>query len=319
LQLGRHGWRRRARGRSVGPLWAAVVLLAARSSFGATAVLAPSDDTFINSGNPANNNGGSSSLFTGTDGHGGLMRALVRFAMPAGLQGRATVTGARLQLTVRELPNNTIGPAALETLARVTQPWAQGNGSGELPGTITVGLACGGTITGATWNQTNCATAVAWTTAGGSVTAPPSGQADTTGVAADAAVTWDSVSNPAMLADVQSWLDTPASNDGWRLASNTEGAPSAAQRFYATEAGAFGPSLSVTFTCKAGFVDNGARGAAVGALASRRRARGGGDRSPAGIVGRHALAALTRPGETSFNERSCRTRSSRPCRNRPDW
>src|SRR5438552_2828154 len=34
----------------------------------ATQVLAPSDDTFINSGYPLNNNGGSSSIFTGIDG-----------------------------------------------------------------------------------------------------------------------------------------------------------------------------------------------------------------------------------------------------------
>jgi hypothetical protein len=238
--------------------WAVgVLLLAAGPAFGGTQVLAPSDDTFINGGNPGNNNGGSSSVFTGTDGHGGLMRTLVRFAMPAGLQGRAIVMSAQLRLTLRALPNGTVGVPAVDTLAALTQPWAQGNGSGELPGTITVGLACGGTITGATWTQTNCATATSWTTPGGTVAAASSGQASTTGVVADTAVVWDSALNPAMNADVQSWIDTPASNDGWRIASSTEGDTGSAQRFYSTEAGTFAPSLTVTYACKQNFVDNG--------------------------------------------------------------
>jgi hypothetical protein len=83
-----------------------LAFLAGRASHAATEVLAPSDDTFINSVNPDNNNGGSGSLFTGEDGKGGLMRALVRFPMPAGLQGRVSVTGVQLSLTVQALPFN---------------------------------------------------------------------------------------------------------------------------------------------------------------------------------------------------------------------
>ena len=250
-------WRRRAWGRRSAAVFQALALCAAAPALGATQVLAPSDDTFINSINPDNSNGGSTSVFTGQDGHGGVMRALLHFAMPAGLQGRASVTSVQLQLTVRALPNGTAGTAAIETLAAAAQPWLQGNGSGELPGTITVGLPCGGTITGATWNQTSCATATSWTIPGGSVAASPSGQADTTGVAANAAVIWSSAANPAMKADVQSWIDAPATNDGWRLASSTEGTSAAIQRFYSTEAGTFAPSLTMTYACKAGFVESG--------------------------------------------------------------
>jgi hypothetical protein len=60
-----------------------------------------------------------------------------------------------------------------------------------------------------------------------------------------------------MLDDVQSWIDAPAGNDGWEIASSTEGDPSEAQRFYSTEAGASAPSLSVTYACKPGFVASG--------------------------------------------------------------
>jgi len=238
-------------------------LLAATPSFSATQTLAPSDDTFINSGNADNNNGGSSSVFTGTDGHGGTMRALVRFAMPAGLQGRATITNVQLRLTLRALGNGTVGQAAVDTLQAVTQPWIQGNGTGEAPSAFTVGQPCSGTIIGATWNQTNCATSTAWTTAGGTVVASPSGQADTTGVGDGAPVIWDSASNPAMVGDVQSWIDAPANNDGWRVASSTEGVVGGAQRFYSTEADMFVPSLTVTYACKPGFVEVGTSCAAA--------------------------------------------------------
>jgi hypothetical protein len=235
----------------------AVMSLASAPAWGATQVLAPSDDTFINSGNPDNNNGGSSSVFTGTDGHGGAMRGLVRFAMPAGLQGRVTVTGVQLRLTVRDFPNGTAGTPAILSLAPLTQAWVQGNGSGELPSAFTVGMPCGGSVTGATWNQTNCTGGSNWTTPGGAVGATPSGHQDTTGVAVGAAVVWDSASNPLMIADAQSWIDSPASDDGWQITSSTEGTSAAAQRFFSTEAGVSAPSLTLTYGCKPGFVANG--------------------------------------------------------------
>jgi hypothetical protein len=257
----------RARGASLGV--GLLALVAAAPSLAATQVLAPSGDTFINGGSPTNNNGGSSSLFTGTDGHGGLMRALVRFAMPSDLQGRVTVTGVQLRVTVRALPNGTVGAGAVETLARVGQAWAQGNGVGETTMTFTVGQPCGGAVTGATWTQTDCATATPWATPGGTVATSASAQADTTGLSAGAAVVWDSATNPAMKADVQSWIDLPAGNDGWRIASSTEGTSGAAQRFYATESGSNAPSLSVTYSCKAGFVENGTSCVAASVPASR--------------------------------------------------
>jgi hypothetical protein len=219
-----------------------------------TAVLTPVEDTFINSVNPNNNNGGSSSVFTGTDGQGGLMRGLLRFDMPASWQGRAVVSAAQLKLTLRALPNGTAGTPAIETLQALSQPWTEGNGSSESPGGYTVGLTCDGTIFGATWTQTNCATSTSWTTPGGSVAAAVSATADTTGVPVGGQVTW---SSGAMNADVQGWIDAPSSNDGWRIMSSTEGMSGKIARFYSKEAGASAPSLTVSYTCPSGFADTG--------------------------------------------------------------
>ena len=239
-----------------------MVGLSVATSFGGakalagTVVLSPSDDTFINSVNPNNNNGGSASIFTGTDGVGGVMRGLVRFDLPGGLQGHATVTSVQLRLTLRALGDGTAGTGATETLQAVVQPWAQGNGVGNTNGTLTVGQACGGAIFGATWTQTDCSVGTSWTTAGAAVAAGVSGTASTVGVAVGALVTWDSAANPAMTADVQSWLDSPSANFGWRIASSTEGTAKAAQRFFSSESGTV-PGLTIGFSCRAGFTDTG--------------------------------------------------------------
>ena len=81
----------------VAALWL-VSVAAASQAIAATQTLTPAHDTFINSASPDNNNGASTSIFTGKEGRGGAMRGLVRFAMPAGLSGRVTVTDSALTL-----------------------------------------------------------------------------------------------------------------------------------------------------------------------------------------------------------------------------
>jgi hypothetical protein len=164
-------------------LWVSLLLVGRRAS-AATQVLAPSDDTFINSNYPTNNNGGSSSIFNGSDDQGGVMRGLIRFGMPLGLQGRVTVTNVQLNMTIRALENGNPGPGAVENLQAVTQSWLQGNGVGD---GLFVGEAC---ISGATWELSDCAAVTYWTTAGDTVAGASSGTASTAGVPIDGTVTW---------------------------------------------------------------------------------------------------------------------------------
>ena len=219
-------------------------------------------DTFINSHDPDNNNGASASIFTGLDGMGGVMRGLIRFDLPAELQGRVTVTGAQLSLTTRGLgPNDAIaGTPATESLQAVGEDWAAGNGAGNVQTLFVVGEPCGGAITGATWNQRDCAAAgAAWSSAGATVAAATSAQAAAP-ASAGTAVVWDGTAagNAGMLADVQRWIDTPSANHGWRITSSTEaGAPASAQRFYASEAPVTPPTLTLVYDCKVGWVASG--------------------------------------------------------------
>jgi hypothetical protein len=292
--------------------WAALVvgacLLRAGGAFAAMQTLAPSDDTFINQGNPGNNNGASVTFFTGTDGHGGVMRGLVRFGMPAGLQGRVTVTGVQLTMTLDGLGPNSMTPGApaVVSLQALTQAWAEGNGIGDTTTTFTVGQPCGGTISGVTWNQPNCALAGAWTTAGGTVVAAVSGQADTTGIPVGGTVGWGSGANPGLIQDVQGWIDNPASNDGWRLASSTEGSSGLAQRYFSKEAGATAPTLIVSYDCKPGFVASG-----VSCLPVAAAVPATGPRALAALALALALLAAAFMAPPAWRRRQ-RPRSARP-------
>ena len=215
-----------------------------------TSALAPDADTFINSMVPDNNNGTSPSIYTGVTGQGGMLRGLVRFAIPAALQGHITVSRVSLTMVTRGLSMTDMKPPrpATESLQAITVDWSEGAGFGDGPTTNTIGQACG--TTGATWNQPNCAGGTDW--AGGAVAAAVSATASVP-MAVEATVTWDSADsgNAGLVTDVQSWIDAPAGNHGWRMTSST-GTAGDAQRFYAREAAGMGPGLTITYECNAG-------------------------------------------------------------------
>jgi hypothetical protein len=212
------------------------------------------DDTFINSSNPDNNNGASPSIYSGVDGRGGVMRGLVRFALPAALQGSATVSSVQLRMTVVALGNGNAG-RGVARLQAVSESWVEGNGIGSAQMMFTVGEPCGASVSGATWNQPRCAagTATTWSSPGGAVVPTVSGQVDMTGVPVGGQVIWDSAAtgNSAMSTDVQSWIDSPSGNNGWRISSADEMTLSAAQRFDAAEGGAStAPSLTIVYSSR---------------------------------------------------------------------
>src|SRR5262245_52675341 len=108
-----------------------------------TRSFAPAADTFLNSASPDNNNGASPAIYTGRNGQGGAMRALIRFAMPPELQARVTVSGVRLTMTTRGLSLTETAPptAAVETLRALGPSWTEGTGMGSAMTQFTVGVA----------------------------------------------------------------------------------------------------------------------------------------------------------------------------------
>jgi hypothetical protein len=180
------------------------------------------------------------------------MRGLIRFDMPAGLAGRATVSSAKLQLTTRGLGTETSpGTAATVSLFAVTTPWSEGSGIGNTTMAYTVGSAC---TVGATWNRSNCATGVVWNGVSTTVAGSASGSAAVP-AAVNATVTWNT---PGMAADVQGWIDATAGNYGWLMTSSTEGGTNGlAQRFFSSDEPSAAPSLEITYACKPGFAEVG--------------------------------------------------------------
>src|SRR5262245_13190720 len=175
--------------------------------------LAPAADTFINSMVPNNNNGASLSIFTGRSGMNGIMRGLIRFAMPPELAGRATVNRVVLSLVTQGTGIGQTSPPtpATDSLYPVAESWTEGTGFGDGPAMNTVGQACG--TTGATWNQPDCIGGTSW--AGGNVVGAIGAAAVPAVI--DAVVVWDSTvgGNAELVTAVQSWIDTPAGNRGW--------------------------------------------------------------------------------------------------------
>ena len=220
-------------------------------AFSASQNLPPSDDTFINDRFPGNNNGGSASIFTGTEDQGGHMRGLIRFEMPSSLAGRVAVIDALLQMTTRAVGNGGPGSPATVKLHAITEPWAQGVNIGAAPMLFVVGQPCSGSA-GASWSFRNCPAATAWTTPGGTI-APGESASASVPASIDTTTSWSSA---GMASDVQGWIDAPSTNFGWLVTSSTETMGAGViQRFYSSEAGTFPPALSITYGCKSGFAE----------------------------------------------------------------
>jgi glucose/arabinose dehydrogenase len=200
-----------------------------------SATLAADRDNSIYSDAIGSSNG-LGELFAGlTANEAGVRRALVRFGLspvPAG----ATVQSATVKLTVTRAGPT---PGGTFTLHRVTRDWGEGNSFGT-------GLGAPAAPGEATWNEARFGVE-AWTTHGGDfiATASASGPVNATGTYA-----WTAA---GLAADVQMWLDQPASRHGWLL-RGPEGDPSA-KGFASRETGGPGatPSLELSFLVPVSF------------------------------------------------------------------
>jgi hypothetical protein len=139
-------------------------------------------------------------------------RGLVRFdtsVIPLGSE----VLGVDLEVVVEEKEF----PEIDLTLNRVTAAWGEGAAMAADP--------CGGspTAAGATWTHTFYDTAF-WSQAGGDFAEPASAVATVPHGPFPEPMSFGAT--PAMVADVQSWVDQPATNHGWILRNVTQVSPS---------------------------------------------------------------------------------------------
>ena len=217
---------------------AAIVSAHVPAATAATVTLGPSkDNTLYFSATGQWSNGGGQHIFSGRTAINEQRRAVMAFDLSSIPPG-STIQGAALTL---HLSRTVFGPASIE-LRKLTKNWGEGTADAD-------SNEGGGTVAGpgdATWIHTFYDTTL-WTVAGGDFSAIVSATTIVDSAFVPGFFTWGST--PEMVADVQGWLNAPATNFGWALRMATTG-PSTSKRFDSRENpnASFRPRLVVTFT-----------------------------------------------------------------------
>lgn len=218
-------------------LWLAAIPLEASAV--QTTIPAAKDNTLYELVSGVASNGAGEYLFTGRTKDGVRRRAVIHFDIAANVPAGATINSVTLQLTVARVANNTARPTSLH---RLLADWGQGTsnaGQNE-------GQGAAPTTNDATWIH-RFYPGTLWTSAGGDYAATGSA---TTNITGNGLYAWTSAT---LVADVQGWLDTPASNFGW-LVRGDESVVETAKRIASRENGTAGnrPALIVDYTPAAG-------------------------------------------------------------------
>ena len=192
------------------------------------------DNTLFEDPAGALSNGAGSNVFVGTTAMGDIRRALLYFDVAGNLPAGAVILSATLEINVAQsiafLPTDT-------TAHRVQQDWGEGasNSNGMGGG----GGGAASATDDATWVHAKFAS-VLWNNVGGDFDPTPSFTIPLPGLGQ-----FKSAPLSGIAADVQFWLDNPASNFGWLLKMD-ETLPALARRILSRE-GAFPPTLEVTY------------------------------------------------------------------------
>lgn len=233
---------------------ALALALGSSTSQAATTIIGAVKDNTIFQSNSLNSAGGWVGIAAGTNGMGAPRRGLIAFDIAGSLPSGSTVTSAQLTLYLGNAPNSDSHNIGLHKL---TRDWGEGtanNSSPSISGTGQGALAGPGD---ATWSHAML-DSVPWTTAGavGDFNAVASASTSVSGPV-DTPFTWNST--PALVADVQSWLDASATNFGWALINEDEETIRSLKTFYSREAtqnssgvansldAAWRPSLVITY------------------------------------------------------------------------
>jgi len=217
-------------------LVAAATLLAGTVAADSVAIAPSKDNTLYEDVGGALSNGVGTGVFAGKNGGGLIRRGLVAFDVAGAVPAGSTITSVTLAINVSQ----ETGGAVDFGLFRATADWGEGTSNSTVSGG---GGGAASTTNDATWihrffNTQN------WTTAGGDFVATPSA---TTSV--DATGPYTIGSSAQMVADVQGWLDAPATNFGW-VARGQETTNGVSKRFDSREATtpANRPTLTITYT-----------------------------------------------------------------------
>jgi len=224
-------------------LLVSAALVAPASALADVVSLAPSQDGTLYSEDGALSNGAGEFVFSGRTGLSFSRRALLAFDVARHVPTGAKITQVTLTLHISQSPS-AAQPESF-VLHRVRAAWGEGTSNAGQPG----GFGTAATPNDATWTHRIWDTAV-WATPGGDFATTASAVA-VVPVTDDGAATWGSTA--AVVADVQEWLDRPATDFGWILIGN-ETANRSARRFDSRENRhpSYRPVLTIEFVPPAG-------------------------------------------------------------------
>lgn len=162
-------------------------------------------------------------------------RLLMQFDLSAVPPG-AVVTNVTLQLKV--LKENGGEPAAGMEIHPMLVSWAEGDrmgmqGTSALPGQ-------------STWNS-RAHSQAAWSIPGGQA-GSEFGSSTSSAVGLDGPGSYQFPVSPALIADVQSWVDSPTTNFGWIVLGTDESIVASARRVASRESSSGRPLLTVGYT-----------------------------------------------------------------------
>jgi len=208
-----------------------LVLVAAPAAADVVEIPAVRDNTLYESQDGSLSNGAGTRLFVGVTAQPNLRRGLIAFDVAGNVPPGAKITGVTLTLA----QVMTIAGPQTVSLHRALENWGEGDSvaSGQQG-------SGGASSTGdATWFHTFFDSDF-WSTPGGDFSATESASLT---VAGFGNYSWNST---GMIADVQLWLDDPASNFGWGLVGN-ESTAVTTKTFSTREADSNPPVLAIEF------------------------------------------------------------------------
>ena len=196
---------------------------------GATLVrLEPDRDLVLHSDFPVKANAKGNYLFIGMTNRRDLRRTLLAFDVAGSVPPGATIASARLVLYLSRVA--ALGDPLDAHVHRATTAWEEGPAKPIRPNEGSGAPVGEGDVT---WDNVSFES-TPWDTPGGDFVPETSATAvvGARGIGDFPPITWGPT--PLMVADVQGWLDDPASNHGWFVLGNEEVQPSA-KRFQSRE------------------------------------------------------------------------------------
>jgi hypothetical protein len=201
-----------------------------------TVALNPAADVTIFEENSDAADAKSPGLFAGRNNRNAIRRALLRFDVAGAVPAGVLVSSSQLTLSLTHANSGFV----FVSLYRVSAAWNEGTSNAGSPG----GSGAPATAGDVTWTA-RIYPGTMWLTPGGD-TSPA---ASATTLIGSSLSDYVFTTTPEMVADVQDWLDRPATNFGWQLRADEIQIAPTAKRFGSRESTdpALAPVLLVTY------------------------------------------------------------------------